>query len=177
MSAPSPERLAAWRSLLEAHSLLVERLEHDLMTERDLPLSWYDVLLNLNEAGGRQRMQDLARSVLLSKSGLTRLADRMEAAGLIRREPCPSDRRGTLAVLTPEGKAALRRAAPVHLRGIEEYFAGHVTDAEAAVIHRALQRVIDASGGLASAAESGGVASAAESGESDTEDDRAADAG
>ena len=142
--APSADRIAVWRSFLQAHASLVGQLEHELQVERELPLAWYDVLLNLNEADGRQRMQELARSVLLSKSGLTRLVDRMEGAGLLRREQCPSDRRGTLAVLTAEGKAVLRRAAPVHLRGIEEHFARHLTDDEVAVLQRALDRVVAA---------------------------------
>ena len=147
MSTPGPsaDRIAVWRSFLRAHASLTGRLEQELQSERDLPLAWYDVLLNLHEAGGSQRMQELARSVLLSKSGLTRLVDRMEAAGLLRREQSPSDRRGTLAVLTPEGKAALRRAAPVHLRGIEEHFARHLSDEEVVVLQRALDRVVAAS--------------------------------
>jgi DNA-binding MarR family transcriptional regulator len=139
---PDDSRLAAWRSLLEAHAALTELLERELVAERGLPLSRYEVLLRLVEApGGRLRMQELASSVLLSKSGLSRLVDRMEAAGLVRRERCPSDRRGAFAVLTDQGRSALRRAAPVHLRGIQEHFARHLADGEARTLAAALGRV------------------------------------
>ena len=139
---PDDSRLAAWRSLLEAHAALTELLERELVGERGLPLSRYEVLLRLVEApGGRLRMQELASSVLLSKSGLSRLVDRMEVAGLVRRERCPSDRRGAFAVLTDQGRSALRRAAPVHLRGIHEHFARHLDDEEARTLAAALGRV------------------------------------
>jgi DNA-binding MarR family transcriptional regulator len=100
------------------------------------------VLLNLSEADAdRLRMRDLADRVMLSRSGLTRLVDRMAAAGLVAREPDPDDRRGTLACITTEGMQTLRRAAPVHLRGIQEHFASHVRDDEVAVLQAALERV------------------------------------
>ncbi len=142
---PDPERLAAWRLLLETHAAVVDRLGAELEAECGLPLAWYDVLLQLSGAPqGRLRMRDLADAVLLSRSGLTRLVDRMVAAGLVCREAHPSDGRGANAVLTPAGRAALRRAAPVHLRGIEAHFARHLTDAEAGVLRTALDRVLTA---------------------------------
>ena len=84
-------------------------------------------------------MQELARSVLLSKSGLTRLVDRMQAAGLVARRSCPTDRRGTFVTLTRDGRAAFRAAAPVHLRGIEEHFTSQLDDDD----RRALAAVLD----------------------------------
>jgi DNA-binding MarR family transcriptional regulator len=139
---PADRHLAAWRGLLEAHAAVVELLARELEAERGLPLAWYDVLLTLERAPEqRLRMQELAQSVLLSKSGLTRLIDRMEANGLVQREPCPSDRRGAFAVLTPQGRRAFRRAAPVHLRGIQEHFARHLDEEEAATLFAALARV------------------------------------
>jgi DNA-binding MarR family transcriptional regulator len=146
MANRPPERhLAAWRSLLEVHKNVVELLSRELEEQRGLPLGWYDVLLTLDQAPEqRLRMQELAQSVLLSKSGLTRLIDRMETEGLVRRERCPSDRRGAYAVLTPEGRSAFRRAAPVHLRGIQEHFARHMDDDEAATVDDALARVTSA---------------------------------
>jgi DNA-binding MarR family transcriptional regulator len=139
---PPELHLAAWRSLLEVHATVVELLSRELEDQRELPLGWYDVLLTLDQAPEqRLRMQELAQSVLLSKSGLTRLIDRMEAEGLVRRERCPSDRRGAFAVLTPEGRSTFRRAAPVHLRGIQEHFASHLDDDEAATLYDALARV------------------------------------
>jgi DNA-binding MarR family transcriptional regulator len=86
-------------------------------------------------------MRDLADRIMLSRSGLTRLIDRMAGAGLVNRKPDPDDGRGTLACLTTAGTAALRRAAPVHLRGVQEHFAGHLADQEAAVLTRVLTRV------------------------------------
>jgi DNA-binding MarR family transcriptional regulator len=142
---PDPAQLSAWRRLLEAHATVTELLEHELVAERGLPLSRYDVLLNLAEApGGRLRMQELSASVLLSKSGLSRLVDRMVEAGLVRRERCQDDRRGWFAVLTDQGRSALRRAAPVHLRGIQEHFARHLEPEEVQVLATALARVVAA---------------------------------
>ncbi len=106
--SPSPgltsAELAAWRGFLRAHATVVRALEGDLQAEHDLPLASYDVLVQLSEAPDRRlRMTELADRVLLSRSGLTRLADRLEREGLLTREPCPSDARGTLAVLTEAG--------------------------------------------------------------------------
>jgi DNA-binding MarR family transcriptional regulator len=145
---PDPERLAVWRLLLETHAAVVDRLGDELEAECGLPLTWYDVLLQLSGAPqGRLRMRDLADGVLLSRSGLTRLVDRMEAAGMVCREAHASDRRGANAVLTPAGRAALRRAAPVHLRGIEANFARHLSDAEVETLRAALGRVAGAERG------------------------------
>jgi DNA-binding MarR family transcriptional regulator len=141
-SRPDPGHLAAWRALLETHAAVTELLARELVAERGLPLSRYDVLLNLAEApGGRLRMQELSESVLLSKSGLSRLVDRMEEAGLVRRERAEDDRRGWFTVLTEQGRSALRRAAPVHLRGIQEHFARHLDDEEARLLAAVLGRV------------------------------------
>jgi DNA-binding MarR family transcriptional regulator len=142
---PDPASLSAWRLLLEAHATVTELLEHELVAERGLPLSRYDVLLNLAEApDSRLRMQELSASVLLSKSGLSRLVDRMVEAGLVRRERCEDDRRGWFAVLTDQGRSALRRAAPVHLRGIEEHFTRHLDPEEVEAMTAALTRVVAA---------------------------------
>ncbi len=139
---PDDLHLAAWRSLLEAHAAVTDLLERELEKERGLALSKFEVLLKLaNAPGGRMRMLELAESVLLSKSGLSRLVDRMEEAGLVRRERCPSDRRGAFAVLTDEGGRVLRHAAPVHLRGIQEHFARHLDGDEVRVLAGLLEKV------------------------------------
>ncbi|HZQ38599.1 MAG TPA: MarR family transcriptional regulator [Dehalococcoidia bacterium] len=139
------ERLEAWRAFLAAHAVLTDVLEAELLAERGLPLAWYDVLFQLSLApGGERRMQELAGAVLLSKSGLTRLVARMEQAGLVERRPCPTDLRGTIAALTPSGKAALRRARPIHLRGIREHFADRLSDEEARALCSAFGRVLAA---------------------------------
>ena len=159
---PDPAQLAAWRLLLEAHANVTELLERELAAERGLPLTRYDVLLNLAEApGGRLRMQELSASVLLSKSGLSRLVDRMVEAGLVRRERCEDDRRGWFAVLTDQGRSALRRAAPVHLRGIHEHFTRHLDPEEVEALTAALTKVVVAAR-ASSGAESPEAAEASE---------------
>lgn len=139
-----PRRLRAWRLFLETHARVIEVLEDELQREHDLALTWYDVLVQLSEAPDqRLRMQDLAGAVLLSKSGLTRLIDRMEAAGLVTRRDCADDRRGTFAVLTPAGRQRLREAAPTHLRGIREHFTGLLSDEEIGALRAGLGRIVE----------------------------------
>ncbi len=140
------QKVAAWRAFLHAHLVLTDVLERELAAATGLPLTWYDVLVNLHAAGGRLRMQELANRVVLSKSGLTRLVDRMVTAGLVCREPAAGDRRGLLAVMTEEGDRALHEAAPVHLRGLAETFGRHVTDEEAAVVLAVFERLRAAMG-------------------------------
>lgn len=136
--------LAAWRSFLTAHALIVEQIDQDLSAAGQVPLGWYDVLIELTEAPERRlRMNELARKVVLSRSGLTRLVDRIEAEGLLRRELDPTDRRGFYAILTDKGRAALRRAWPIYAQGISNYFARHFSNQEAQEMEALLMRVID----------------------------------
>ena len=142
---PDEARLAAWRAFLNAHAAVIGAIERDLTDAGLVPLTWYDVLVALSEAADhRLRLNELARAVVLSRSGLTRLVDRLEAAGLLRREPCPTDRRGAYAVLTPEGEATLRRTWPTYARGIADYFACHLDEDEARVLTESLERVLAA---------------------------------
>lgn len=133
--------LAAWRAFLDAHAAVIAVLERELMEERGLPLSFYDVLVQLSEGGGRMRMSDLAGSLLLSRSGVTRLVDRVAAAGYVRREACPTDKRGTYAVLTPAGRDALTRAWPTHARGVQQHFADALEPGDAPALAAVLDRV------------------------------------
>ena len=136
--------LGAWRAFLEAHARLTTVLERELRVQAGMPLAWYDVLVQLSEKeDGRRRMQELARRVLFSRSGLSRLIDRMQAAGLVVHEGDPRDGRGTYACVTAEGRAALRRAAPVHMRGIETHFLGFLRDEESQTLTEAFQRMIE----------------------------------
>lgn len=140
-----PPQLAAWRAFLEAYAVTLEVLERELRAGEDLPLTWYDVLVQLAESPeGRLRMQELADAVLLSKSGVTRLVDRMERAGLVERTRCTNDRRGTFATLTVHGRSRLRAAAPTHLDGVHAHFAAHLDDDEAASLLRLLTRITEA---------------------------------
>ena len=120
--ALTPSEQTAWRAFLRAHATLVRRLEGELVAEHDLALPSYDVLVQLSEAPDRRlRMTELAERVLLSRSGLTRLVDRLARDGLVAREACPDDARGTLAVLTDDEFERLRTAWPTHLRGVAEH--------------------------------------------------------
>jgi DNA-binding MarR family transcriptional regulator len=140
----SAEQLAAWRTFLRAHSSLTRRLEADLLAEHGLPLASYDVLVQLVEAPDRRlRMTELADRVLLSRSGLTRLVDRLEREGLVRREAVESDARGLFAVLTDAGYQRLRTASRTHLRGIDEYVVGRLTAGELAQLGALLDKLLD----------------------------------
>lgn len=142
------EQLDAWRAFLRAHSELIRTLDRELEAEQGFPITFFDVLAQLAQAGGRLRMSELADAVLLSKSGVTRLVDRMVKAGLVKREHCPTDRRAMYATITPDGKRALAKARPVHLRGVAEHFARHLDDEEAKTLAAALGRMLpDGAGG------------------------------
>jgi DNA-binding MarR family transcriptional regulator len=135
-------RLAAWRAFINAHASVIERIEAELAQERQLPLTSYDVLVALAESPERRlRMHELADRIVLSRSGLTRMVDRLEAEGLLRRERSGSDRRGAYAVLTEGGHMALDAARPIYARGINTFFAGKLSDAEIRTITEALVRV------------------------------------
>lgn len=138
--------LAAWRTFLKAHATIVDRIDHDLAAEKRPSLSSYDVLIELYEAPDhRLRMHELAQRVVLSRSGLTRMVDRLEAEGLLTRDRSGTDRRGAYAVLTSQGVAALRQAWPVYARGISQYFAQWLTQEEAQIFVTALERILQTS--------------------------------
>lgn len=138
-------REGVWRAFLMAHAAVIERIERDLARENMLPLGWYEVLLALSEAPEhRLRMSELATAVVLSRSGLTRLVDRLEKAGLLCRERCDDDRRGCYAALTEEGATALRHSWPVYARGISEHFGRYLEDDEVATLTESLGRVLAA---------------------------------
>jgi len=140
----SVRELGAWRSFLRAHALLSRKLEADLVAAHDLPLASYDVLLQLAESDGRRlRMTELADRVLLSRSGLTRLVDRLERDGLVERQACANDARGTLAVLTDAGFCRLREAAPTHLRGVAEHVTSRLTEAELDQLQQLMVKLLD----------------------------------
>jgi DNA-binding MarR family transcriptional regulator len=125
------EELGAWRGLLRVHARMTKALDAELLREHGLPLSSYEVLLFLADApGGRLRMSELADGVLLSRSGLTRLVDRMERDGLLCRERCEDDARGYHAAITGKGRALFARARRTHLDGVRERFLSHLSPEE-----------------------------------------------
>jgi len=142
---PDPDPLAAWRALLLAHSRAVHAIEEDLARAGVVPLTWYDVLLELNAAPDRRlRMQQLGARAVLSRTRVSRLVTELEGKGLVARIPDPADGRATLAAITPEGRTALRTAAPVYLGGIARHFTRYLTPAQQAAIAGGLQQVVEA---------------------------------
>jgi DNA-binding MarR family transcriptional regulator len=133
-----------WRAFLEGAYAVIDILDAELQAERGLSLAWYDVLVHLEEArdaGDAVGMTELANRILLSKSGLTRVVDRMEEAGLVRRERPPSDRRAVHVVITPQGLDRLRAARVVHRRGIREHFLRHLDERDLKALARAFGKV------------------------------------
>ena len=140
---PSPD-LDDWRAFLQAHALLSRRLDDELRAEQSMSLAEYDALVQLAHAPShRLRMNQLADRVLLSRSGVTRLVDRLVADGLVERSACTTDARGAEAVLTRAGAARLRAASSTHLRGVERYFLEPLSAADRAALGRSLCSVID----------------------------------
>src|SRR6266487_5523679 len=122
----TPNQLTAWRLFITSHATLIEQIDRELSAAGCVPLQWYDVLVELHEAPDRRlRMSELARRVVLSRSSLTHLADRLEAKGMLTRERVGTDRRGAYAVLTDRGRDALRQAWPIYAQGIAQHFAQH----------------------------------------------------
>lgn len=140
-SAPArltPAELAAWQGFLRAHASLVGALDAELRRDSDLPLSAYEVLLALAQGPpDGVRMKDLAEAVLLSRSGLTRVVDDLEAQGLVERRRCDGDGRGFNAVLTAPGRARLRTANVVHLDGVRRRFLDRLTPGQHAALGEA----------------------------------------
>ena len=129
----------AWRGVLFAGATVLRVAERDLLEREGFPMTWLDVLAQLYDAPGNGlRMQELEERSLFTRSGLTRLVDRIEAAGLVRREPVPGDRRGVRVVLTPEGRRRHDKAFVEHLRVIEREFGGRLTPAEQQAVADAL---------------------------------------
>jgi DNA-binding MarR family transcriptional regulator len=142
---PDATGLAAYRTFITAHAEVITEIERRLAVAEVIPLTWYDVLIELYEAHDRRlRLHELARAVVLSRSTLTRTVDRLESAGLLRREPDPTDRRGAFAVLTDEGLEAMRKAWPYYAQGIVDTFTRHVSEDEARVISEVCARIRDA---------------------------------
>lgn len=138
---PTDDRLQVWTGLLRAHAALTRAIEAELASH-DLALSAFEVLSRLADA--RCRMHDLAEGAMLSPSGLTRLIDRLEEAGYVRRCACPSDRRGTFAELTEEGQRVLEEAVPGVSEAVERHFIAHLTREESHALVRAFKKVLDA---------------------------------
>lgn len=155
---PRDPRLAPWRAFVRAEAHVSRRLDEDLRAEHGMSLQEYVALLILVEAPDRRlRMGRLAEALNLSKSGATRLIDRLVDDGLVERVSCPSDARGAEAALTEAGVARLRTAAPTHLRGIADYFLSAIDETDLAVVERTMRRVSDRLGAPEAERPSGGA--------------------
>lgn len=134
--------LAAWRAMLQAHSAALRAIDAELALAATIPLTWYDVLLELRGADdGRLQMQELGRRVVLSRTRVSRLVDEMTAHKLVGKVRDEDDRRVVWATITADGVAALRTTAPLYLRGIETHFSAYLTGREKEVVAEALTKV------------------------------------
>ena len=141
-----PDDLAeTWGALLKVHAALVPRLDRELQETHGLPLTWYDVLLELNAAPGRRlTMGQLGSVAAVSRTRVSRVVDELVRAALVTREPNPEDGRSAFAGLTPAGRAALRKAAPTYLAAVQREFADHLTARESEILAGALRKVLGA---------------------------------
>ena len=141
LSSPSAERLRSWRLFFESALALLDVLDTELEHAVGIPMRWYDVLVHLEESPEGIRMNELAERILYSKSGFTRVVDRMEEAGLARRVRPEHDRRSILVVLTDKGTETVEQGRRHHRDGIERHFSQHLTDADVKALTRALEKV------------------------------------
>ncbi|WP_344905660.1 MarR family winged helix-turn-helix transcriptional regulator [Actinomadura meridiana] len=143
-STLSAAELIVWRTMLRAEARISRRLGADLLASHGLALGSYDVLMHLGEApGGQLRMNDLADRVLLSRSGLTRLVDRLQREGLVVRQSCAHDARGLYAVLTTAGRARLDEATPTYRQGVRDYILGRLDEPDLAALGALLDKLAD----------------------------------
>ena len=139
---PPPVFLEAWLSLLRAHTKLTALVSRDLEEACGISLAWYDVLFQVSVAtGARLRMHEVAAAVLLSQSGLTRLVDRMETAGLVRRTAVSGDRRSLHVQVTPAGRTLVAKSRRIVRQSVEQHFGRHLGEKEVATIRDSLARV------------------------------------
>ncbi len=145
MVAVDPERLAVWRRLVVAHAAIERMLTRALQTEREMPLAWFEVLAALQVADGRLRVMELAETVMVNPSSLSRQLDRIEEAGLIRRERSVGDEdaRAVAVVLTREGRARWRAANTTYQRIVRKAFTRHLTDTDVTALSRVFTKVLE----------------------------------
>ncbi|UWZ47557.1 MarR family transcriptional regulator [Dactylosporangium matsuzakiense] len=139
------DNTAAWAALLRVHAALTPVLDQELQAAHGLPLTWYDVLLELNAAPARRlTMSALGAAAVVSRSRVSRVVDELVRAGLVERVANPDDKRSAFAKLTAAGRARLKAAAPTYLAGIERHFTGQMTRAEAQTVATVLAKVLRA---------------------------------
>jgi DNA-binding MarR family transcriptional regulator len=140
-------KLAAWRGVLFTEARVVRALAEDMVEQHGLPITWFDLLSRIERAPGRRlRMHELEEVSLFTRSGLTRLADRVEEAGFVRRERSPEDRRGVYLAITDAGVAKINEVWPDHEASIKKHFGQYIDENDAAALRRATQKVLDGLG-------------------------------
>jgi DNA-binding MarR family transcriptional regulator len=141
LSSLSAERLRAWRLYFESALALIDVLDAELERDAGIPLRWYDALVHLEETPDGLRMNELAERILYSKSGFTRVVDRLEEAGLVQRIRPDNDRRSILVVLTDQGRTTMEQARRHHRHAIEQHFSQHLSDSDIKALTRALEKL------------------------------------
>lgn len=133
----------AWDTFLRAHASLMRVLDAELAHGAGVSLSDFDVLIQLGlSEGARLRMSELARKALISRSGMTRRAGQLEERGLVERQPDPGDRRSVIITLTAEGNDVLRRALPVHIKGVNAHFLDRLSNEDLATLRSCLEKIV-----------------------------------
>lgn len=139
-----PDEQRTWRAFLTASRALMETLDRELQRDAGMPHAYYEILVRLSEAPGRRlRMSELAEASGASRSRLSHAVSRMEAAGWVRREECPTDRRGQVALLTEAGFATLAAAAPGHVEGVRRHLFDALTPAQVDQLRRISETLAD----------------------------------
>ena len=141
LSSPAAKRLRAWRLYFESALALVDVLDAELERDAGIPLRWYDALVHLEETPDGLRMNELAERILYSKSGFTRVVDRLEDAGLVQRVRPDNDRRSILVVLTDQGRTIMEQARQHHRHAIDQHFSRHLADTDIKALTRALEKL------------------------------------
>ena len=141
LSSPTPDQLRCWRLYIESALALVDVLDTELQTTAGIPQRWYDVLIHLEETPNGIPMTELADQILYSKSGFTRVIDRMEDAGLVQRVRPQHDRRSILVTITTTGTNTMKHARRHHRDGINRHFSQHLTDTDTKALTHALEKI------------------------------------
>jgi DNA-binding MarR family transcriptional regulator len=137
------QMVSSWASYLKVHARVINEIEKELARAGQIPLTWYDILLSVNGSpGNRKRMIEIAEEVVLTKSGLSRSVDKLTEAGLLVKEPCPDDKRGSFAVITDKGIQALKNAWPVYRKCINKYFGENLDKHEITTVHQAMNKIL-----------------------------------
>lgn len=137
------EGIAAWSAFVRAHAVLVPAIDAELRRTGGLPLTWYDVLLELNAAPQRRlRMQDLGQRAVISRTRVSRVVDELVVAGFVSRVANPDDRRSSFATLSDEGRRVFRRAASRYLEAVRRHFAHHLSAEQLRLVREALETVL-----------------------------------